>query len=66
MTLSDSLTSPDSRELARLPTDALRETRARRQAEYEVIKALGMPFNLARGKPATEQVALYRMPVAPQ
>jgi aspartate/methionine/tyrosine aminotransferase len=58
MTLSDSLISPDSRELARLPTDALRDVRARRQAEYEVVKALGMPFNLARGKPATEQVAL--------
>jgi DNA-binding transcriptional MocR family regulator len=44
--------------LARLPTEALREFRDRERARYEAIKARATPFNLARGKPATEQVAL--------
>src|SRR5882672_5070281 len=58
MTLSDSATSAEPRELVRLSTDALREFRDRERARYEAIKARAMPFNLARGKPATEQVAL--------
>src|ERR1700726_1436131 len=56
MTQSDS--AVDSRELARLSTEALREFRDRERARYEAIKARATPFNLARGKPATEQVAL--------
>jgi DNA-binding transcriptional MocR family regulator len=58
MIQSDSAAIVDSRELARLPTDALREFRDRERAAYEAIKARATPFNLARGKPATEQVAL--------
>ena len=58
MTLSDSATSAEPRELVRLSTDALREFRDRERARYEAIKACATPFNLARGKPATEQVAL--------
>ncbi len=58
MTLSDSAACADSSELARLPTDALREFRDRERARYEAIKGRATPFNLARGKPATEQVAL--------
>jgi DNA-binding transcriptional MocR family regulator len=58
MTQYDSVTTTDSRELARLPTDALREFRDRERAAYEAIKSRATPFNLARGKPATEQVAL--------
>jgi DNA-binding transcriptional MocR family regulator len=58
MTQSDSAACADSGELARLPTDALREFRDRERARYEAIKARATPFNLARGKPATEQVAL--------
>jgi DNA-binding transcriptional MocR family regulator len=51
-------TDVGSRELARLPTDALRAFRDRERSAYEAIKTRGTPFNLARGKPATEQVAL--------
>jgi DNA-binding transcriptional MocR family regulator len=58
MTQSDSAARADSGELARLPTDALREFRDRERARYEAIKGRATPFNLARGKPATEQVAL--------
>src|SRR5258707_1324685 len=58
MTLSDSAACADSSELARLPTDALREFRDRERARYEAIRGRATPFNLARGKPATEQVAL--------
>ena len=58
MTRSDSEAILGSRELARLPTDALREFRDRERAAYEVTKVRATPFNLARGKPATEQVAL--------
>src|ERR1700730_4393244 len=58
MTQSDAATSAESRELAQLSTDALRAFRDREQARYEAIKARATPFNLARGKPATEQVAL--------
>ena len=58
MTLSDSDAGADSRELGRLATEALREFRERERARYEAIKARATPFNLARGKPATEQVAL--------
>src|ERR1700681_3704882 len=58
MTQSVAATSADPRELARLSTDALRAFRDRERARYETIKARAMPFNLARGKPATEQVAL--------
>jgi hypothetical protein len=58
MTPSDSAASAETRELARLPTEALREFRDRERARYEAIKARATPFNLARGKPATEQVAL--------
>ncbi len=58
MTQSDSVASAEPRELVRLSTDALREFRDRERARYEAIKARAMPFNLARGKPATEQVAL--------
>jgi DNA-binding transcriptional MocR family regulator len=58
MTQSDSAACADSGELARLPTNALREFRDRERARYEAIKGRATPFNLARGKPATEQVAL--------
>jgi DNA-binding transcriptional MocR family regulator len=58
MIQSDSAAIVGSRELARLPTHALREFRDREWAAYEVVKARATPFNLARGKPATEQVAL--------
>src|SRR6266436_4213086 len=58
MTQSDSVASAEPRELVRLSTDALREFRDRERARYEAIKAHATPFNLARGKPATEQVAL--------
>jgi len=58
MTLSASDAGADSRELGRLSTEALREFRERERARYEAIKSRAMPFNLARGKPATEQVAL--------
>src|SRR6266436_2019268 len=58
MTQSDSVASAEPRELVRLSTDALREFRDRERARYEAIKARATPFNLARGKPATEQVAL--------
>src|SRR5258708_31414190 len=58
MTQSDSAASAEPRELVRLSTDALREFRDRERARYEAIKARATPFNLARGKPATEPVAL--------
>jgi DNA-binding transcriptional MocR family regulator len=58
MIQSDTATSADSRGLGHLSTDALREFRDRERARYEAIKARAAPFNLARGKPATEQVAL--------
>jgi len=58
MIQSDAATSADLRALAHLSTDALREFRDRERARYEAVKARGTPFNLARGKPATEQVAL--------
>jgi len=58
MTQSDSAASAEPRELVRLSTDALREFRDRERARYEAIKARATPFNLARGKPATEQVGL--------
>src|SRR5207253_2237581 len=44
--------------LPTLPTAALRDFRDSVRADYETIKARATPFNLARGKPATEQVAL--------
>ncbi len=52
------LTATGSRALASLPTEALRAFRDREQASYDAVKARAAPFNLARGKPATEQVAL--------
>ena len=58
MTSSDSAASAGSRELSRLPTEALRQFRDRERTRYQAIKARATPFNLARGKPATEQVAL--------
>src|SRR5262245_972045 len=58
MTRSNRAASPDTRELARLPTAALREFRDRERAAYDAIRGRARPFNLARGKPATEQVAL--------
>jgi len=58
MTSSDGAVSAGSRELAGLSTEALREFRDRERARYEAIKARATPYNLARGKPATEQVAL--------
>ena len=58
MTQSDGTISAEPRELAQLPTDALRAFRDRERARYAAIKARATPFNLARGKPATEQVAL--------
>jgi len=58
MTRSDSAASAEPRELAQLSTDALREFRDSERARYEAIKIRATPFNLARGKPATEQVAL--------
>ena len=48
----------ESRELAQWPTDALCRFRDREWTAYEGIKTQAMPFNLARGKPASEQVAL--------
>ena len=58
MTQSDGVISAEPRELAQLSTDALRAFRDRERARYEAIKTRATPFNLARGKPATEQVAL--------
>src|SRR5271154_6329556 len=58
MTSSDGAASARSRELAGLSTEALREFRDRERARYEAIKARATPYNLARGKPATDQVAL--------
>src|SRR5260370_15737492 len=58
MTQSDGVISAEPRELAQLSTDAWRAFRDRERARYEAIKARATPFNLARGKPATEQVAL--------
>jgi hypothetical protein len=58
MTRLDAAAGAEGRELARCSTDALREFRDRERARYEAVKARGIPFNLARGKPSTEQVAL--------
>ena len=58
MTQSNRTASAEPRELARWSTEALRELRERERARYEALKARATPFNLARGKPATEQVAL--------
>src|ERR1700716_2181660 len=58
MTQAETTASAEPRELVRLSTDALRAFRDREQVRYEAIKARATPFNLARGKPATEQVAL--------
>ena len=58
MTRSDGVASAGSRELAGLSTGALREFRDRERARYAAIKARATPYNLARGKPATDQVAL--------
>src|SRR5260370_29429390 len=58
MPQSDAAICAESRELAQLSTDALRAFRDREQVRYEAIRARATPFNLARGKPATEQVAL--------
>src|ERR1700730_18254498 len=55
---AESAARGDSRALAGLSTGALRAFRDRERAAYEAIKARATPFNLARGKPATEQVAL--------
>src|ERR1700737_2566178 len=55
---AESATRGDSRALARLSTEALRAFRDRERAAYKAIRARATPFNLARGKPATEQVAL--------
>src|SRR6202048_1520674 len=58
MSLSHSAAPVESRELVRLSTEELREFRDRERAVYEAIKSRATPFNLARGKPATEQVEL--------
>src|SRR6202795_1268783 len=58
MSLSHSAATVESRELVRLSTEELREFRDRERAVYEAIKSRATPFNLARGKPATEQVEL--------
>jgi DNA-binding transcriptional MocR family regulator len=58
MTQSDHAANADPRELPRWSTEALREFRDRERARYEAIKARATPFNLGRGKPATEQVEL--------
>ena len=58
MALTDVAARADARDLARLSSEALRAFRERTRAEYEAVKARATPFNLARGKPATEQVAL--------
>jgi DNA-binding transcriptional MocR family regulator len=58
MSLSHSAATVESRELVRLSTEELRELRDREQTVYEAIKSRATPFNLARGKPATEQVEL--------
>ena len=47
-----------TRELAQFSTDELRAFRDRERAAYAAIKARATPYNLARGKPSTEQVAL--------
>jgi DNA-binding transcriptional MocR family regulator len=58
MIRSDNAAIVEPRELARLPTNMLRELREREQTAYEALKARSISLNLARGKPATEQVAL--------
>jgi DNA-binding transcriptional MocR family regulator len=55
---SDHAAIAESPELARLSTEELRQFRDRERSRYDAIKARATPFNLARGKPATEQVAL--------
>src|SRR4030088_3601198 len=58
MTQAETTASAGPRELVRRWPDALREFRDRERARYEAIKARATPFNLARGKRASEQVAL--------
>ena len=60
MSLSRNAAIIETSELARLPTEALREFRDREQAAYEAIKLQARPFNLARGKPATGRRASTR------
>ena len=60
MTPSDGAVAADARELAQLSTDALRAFRDRERVRYEALKARATPFNLARGKPSTEQVEIGR------
>jgi len=50
--------SSRSQELPALATEALRQFRDAERGAYETIKSRARPFNLARGKPSTEQVAL--------
>jgi DNA-binding transcriptional MocR family regulator len=58
MTQPHDTANADPRELTRWSSEALREFRDRERARYEAIKARATPFNLGRGKPATEQVEL--------
>jgi DNA-binding transcriptional MocR family regulator len=58
MTEPNRAASAEARELTRWSTDALRQFRDRERARYQAVEARATPFNLARGKPATEQVAL--------
>ncbi|HWX83176.1 MAG TPA: hypothetical protein VNZ48_06205, partial [Xanthobacteraceae bacterium] len=58
MTQSHHKANADPRELPRWSSEALREFRDRERARYDAIKARATPFNLGRGKPATEQVEL--------
>lgn len=44
--------------LTTLSTEALRVFRDSQRAAYDALQARGTPFNLARGKPSTEQVSL--------
>jgi DNA-binding transcriptional MocR family regulator len=58
MTQSHHTANADPSELPRWSTEALREFRDRERVRYEAVKARATPFNLVRGKPATEQVEL--------
>lgn len=58
MILEPAVARPRAGELASLPTEDLRNFRDRERAAYEALKSRRLRLNVARGKPATEQVAL--------
>jgi len=55
---TEAVTLPAPANLPEAPTEVLRDLYGRMQAAHAALKAAGLKLNLARGKPATEQVAL--------